>query len=1224
MRSKIGKAHLAGVLIAAIIFIAGIAAEIGQNPKPAKAISGLSFSVDNAAVSANSTATVNLTAANAVTAQSRRIYLDFQGINGSGCPTSSVAVAAGTSPSTLAIYSTNCTSVALTSSSTIAAGTAITVKLSNFKNFTNAGTYFGHGWLSDGGSTDVEGSSGWGGATISNGVQFGSPNLSGTITAGGQAVPWANYQIRNSNYSVNVYGYTGADGKYSASLANGSYTFSLMSPSSADASGSATIYGAPADATVTVSGATVYNTSYAAPNKTISGKITYDASAGSPVTNVRVSASRNNGGGWGSVKVAADGSYSFLTYGGDWYLSINSINWPSDWLYNSCGSGSSGGDTVILANDTTVQSVTKNFVVSSLNSTATFSVKKPDGNPPTASTVWVNFSLSTSTCSSFSATIDASGNGTAKLAAGTYSVNGSVSDTTLSFPTIANFTIGVVANLNLGTWTLVERDSRITGKVSASTGEAIAGVYVNGWVESSTSTPVSSGWSNATTDYLGNYTLFVTGDKDWNINASPPSGSGGSSNYAYSWEPVKIKVAKNSTVTKNFTLKKNSNTFYGTIAGEDGATLTSINGSVNASEGSSGYSAGGGYATIVNGAFTLKLPAGTSTLTAYFWESGGGASTYDSGDPVKVTFTGDNQTASGTLTAIKASAKIQGKIYDTNKKLITGQWVSVHATKNGKIGSWKSANFNQSTAEYTFNASPGTWTVGFYMPATTGYMSSVGQEKEITVKDGETAVYDIIVKEAKFTAKGKTTKANGNALPYAGITIDSRDSSSKTSTYENYFGSYASSNGNGDYVVPLPEGTYFIGGSSYWGQSNQLNPKKVKITLNDANPSAEVNLTFREANAEITGTAKIGTSAAAYAYLTAHDESADSETTTNGLGNFSIKASQGTTWAVSATYVDGKKVYRSKPTRVEVSSDKVALGDIELVEQKFTLPAAASAAFNATEQYTMTLEDKTTLTFPANSLATSGTVTVTATPTANLPEEDSMDPLAYGVDYKAKDNQSGQDIATFPKDITIASAYSDSWTTDNKVTAQELVPAYLDDSIGNWKALTSYVVDDNANTVTFATNHFTKFALVAATDTTPPAAPTDINVTAKNESATLTWTNPTDADFASVTVYRSTESGKLGDKIKTGATGASHDDTGLTNSTTYYYTVRSVDKTGNESINTTQVSATPSVEAGIKAANGGVLPTTGRPHTPAPWWYLATFLSLTLAGWVARRAIARP
>ncbi|MBI1922332.1 MAG: chitobiase/beta-hexosaminidase C-terminal domain-containing protein [Geobacter sp.] len=96
-------------------------------------------------------------------------------------------------------------------------------------------------------------------------------------------------------------------------------------------------------------------------------------------------------------------------------------------------------------------------------------------------------------------------------------------------------------------------------------------------------------------------------------------------------------------------------------------------------------------------------------------------------------------------------------------------------------------------------------------------------------------------------------------------------------------------------------------------------------------------------------------------------------------------------------------------------------------------------------------------------------------------------------------------------------------------------------------------------------------------DSQPPAVPGNITATDAGTGGTvlLSWTKPADSDFSLIRVYRSITAGSLGVLAYNNVTGASRQDTGLTNGTTYYYTVRAVDTAGNETTNTSQVSAKP-------------------------------------------------
>ena len=115
----------------------------------------------------------------------------------------------------------------------------------------------------------------------------------------------------------------------------------------------------------------------------------------------------------------------------------------------------------------------------------------------------------------------------------------------------------------------------------------------------------------------------------------------------------------------------------------------------------------------------------------------------------------------------------------------------------------------------------------------------------------------------------------------------------------------------------------------------------------------------------------------------------------------------------------------------------------------------------------------------------------------------------------------------------------------------------------------------NANVMTFIGSSSGGGTTTTPPADSPPPAPSTIVATGGAGKVDLTWTNTLEADFASVKIYRSTTSGTLGTAIVSGLIGTTHSDTTVIAGTTYYYTVRSVDRGGNESTNTAQVSATP-------------------------------------------------
>ncbi len=99
-------------------------------------------------------------------------------------------------------------------------------------------------------------------------------------------------------------------------------------------------------------------------------------------------------------------------------------------------------------------------------------------------------------------------------------------------------------------------------------------------------------------------------------------------------------------------------------------------------------------------------------------------------------------------------------------------------------------------------------------------------------------------------------------------------------------------------------------------------------------------------------------------------------------------------------------------------------------------------------------------------------------------------------------------------------------------------------------------------------NYSTVAQATATVDTTPPAAPSSFAVSVAGSTAALTWTNPVDSDFSSVTIRRSTStyptSVSEGTLVVQNETGTSYNNTSLSDGT-YYYSIFAKDTSTNYS-----------------------------------------------------------
>jgi len=107
----------------------------------------------------------------------------------------------------------------------------------------------------------------------------------------------------------------------------------------------------------------------------------------------------------------------------------------------------------------------------------------------------------------------------------------------------------------------------------------------------------------------------------------------------------------------------------------------------------------------------------------------------------------------------------------------------------------------------------------------------------------------------------------------------------------------------------------------------------------------------------------------------------------------------------------------------------------------------------------------------------------------------------------------------------------------------------------------------------------------------PPAAPTGLSAASSVGTVLLDWNNNTEFDLAGYNVYRSTTSGSGYVKLNSALlTSSDYTDTNIVNGTTYYYVATAVDTVGLESVNSSEVSATP------------INPTSGTGSILREWW----------------------
>jgi len=188
--------------------------------------------------------------------------------------------------------------------------------------------------------------------------------------------------------------------------------------------------------------------------------------------------------------------------------------------------------------------------------------------------------------------------------------------------------------------------------------------------------------------------------------------------------------------------------------------------------------------------------------------------------------------------------------------------------------------------------------------------------------------------------------------------------------------------------------------------------------------------------------------------------------------------------------------------------------------------------------------------------------------------------------------------------------YDYQWSTDNS----------------NWNSFdvegTQFTISPTIGAATYYTrvravnelgvrSAFVTANVTAIGDTTAPAVVSSPSATGGQGSITLAWTNPADKDFSNAEIYRSTTTDGTYTAIASVSGGygqaSSFVNGSLSDSTQYFYKIKSVDYSGNKSAFTAIVNATTSAPASPPRADNGyvyyTVSSATRPSAPSATSY---------------------
>ena len=773
-------------------------------------------------------------------------------------------------------------------------------------------------------------------------------------------------------------------------------------------------------------------------------------------------------------------------------------------------------------------------------------------------------------------------NGTFSLAVvdGTYEVGADGPGLPPSTREIANVK---GANVTGVTLKMVKSSTTISGAIQDESGNGIQYAQVSAEKRTITTgsdacdfanSRPSGGFADSPTDSSGNFTLYVS-NGTWCLRAFSPS---------YGEVGTKTVTMSGTSLTGQNIAATAAN--FGTVTGTVTKAGSNVSGAFVNCYGSAG---GNGGQTGGNGVYSIRVKlasSGSTTMTCDGFAPGIGplgraTVTFAQGDTSKT----QNFTIAGNAATITVTA--------------TGLTEGFCDARDS-TGLGSGAPIQSGTA--TISAPAGTYTVRCGSPRT-GPLTLTSSSATLTA--GGTAAITATVPTLR-TVTGRITDGTSNL---EGATATFTDTTTKAS-FKVVSGNQSGSNNNlsGSNV---PEGSYNV----------KVSKKGFEPAITTASVSGG-NLTLSSAIAmtQATGTAgdtvtfPVQTDSAAYTGTAKVICSKDSKTVAveidSSTGNASADLANGI-WSCKAIGDNGKQ---STATNVTVSG-----GTLSGAAPTFAMDTSISGYTQKSESGTFGLSSGGLMKF--NNLAVGSTAPEINVPTNAFSTTDSStgkvemktDPTVVSIDPGADQNMVGShgyDIT--PKDangnkvsdtnspVTITMPYTDADVTAAGVDESKLTLASYNTSSQTWESV-STTVDTTNNLLIASVSHFSSFGILggvvtAATvgsstsDLTPPAAPTNVQLTSNGSSVTLTWTDPSDVDLYRVEVLRNDGgstpvTGDVRAIVEKGA--QRYVDSSVQAGQTYKYIIKVRDTALNQRLTDEY---TVAVQAPVAAAPGGAAP----------------------------------
>lgn len=803
------------------------------------------------------------------------------------------------------------------------------------------------------------------------------------------------------------------------------------------------------------------------PTKTIRGTVKYPD--GTPVTNAKVEMWSTGGGmGWKEVDVNSNGVYSTLIQGGQWDVmpGTSGLEEEPDWAY-----GMMPG-TVCFKNDESEESRTLNFTVQRANSYITGKVILPDGSVPSDTSVFHVGAMSM-TGGGNNTQLNSNGTFSVRIPSGSYQLEIDDRERNYAQPDMDSITVGDDETVNAGTIQLIERNSRITAKFVDENGDPLTGAEVHAFRKK------GMGWATDSSNSNGNLTLNVFAGT-WMFEVGLLVH--GEHNYVIESTPPPITIAANETKSLGILTMVDTNaTITGNIVDEDGKILSDIQGFVFADKTGQQAFMGPGMGGIIDrGRYTISVIPGTYNVGLGIMPGSG----YSSSGTSEVTVAED-QTVTRNITIYENDMTVTGTIKDEDGNIVKNTFMEIFAT--GGMGCWQNAFLDQASGTYELELASAidNWNMGYFVDPASGYFSQNLTDSKVSGNSGDTITKNITVRKIDATISGVVLDGNGQPMDNVFVFADNRGLNAERQE-AGYMGPMFMqdnfTDSNGEFTIEIPHGTYKVGASLPPGsRSDLINPNLVEVEVGANETISNVTLSFLNANVEVSGKVELDGEAESAFIWAYSDEGGYAQTESDANGDYTLNVTEDDEWHLGVNsdvdetndYIEGSEQIVSTEDTTEVDLD------FDLTTQEDGLITPVTKSFTASNSQVSNLSDGSSVTIPANAMATGGTVSLSASSTSELPHTTSLKPLTTGLELNANNLTTGSSITSFNSDVMVTIPYDEDAVEAGLVTEDDLVAAYWDENNGVWQPMENYSIDEENNTVSFSTGHFTTFAVVS-------------------------------------------------------------------------------------------------------------------------------------------------